>query len=182
MQSINYLLSLAFDLYLMIVLLRVWLQLARADFYNPMSQFVVRATNPLVKPLRRVIPGIGGVDWASVLLAVFVAGLKWALLMQINSGGIGWTSLAFIAPLAVVKEAGTMLFWILLVRAILSWVSQGRSPIEFVLLQLTEPLLTPIRRVLPAMGGLDLSILVMFVALNFMNLALTDLLPYWRIL
>src|SRR5690606_39522037 len=73
MNTAYFLINTIFDIYLMVVLLRVWLQWARADFYNPMSQMVVKVTNPLVIPLRRVIPGFGGVDMASVLLATIVA-------------------------------------------------------------------------------------------------------------
>ncbi|RKF15668.1 YggT family protein [Alginatibacterium sediminis] len=178
MQAFQYLINIVFDLYLMIVLLRIWLQLVRADFYNPFSQFVIKATNPVVAPLRRIIPGLGGVDWASVLIAFAVAALKWALLMGMT-GAISWQFLPYIAALNVVKEAGTMIFWVLLLRAILSWVSQGRSPVEYVMSQLSEPLLSPIRRVIPAIGGLDLSVLVLFIILNFLNLLMAGWIPYW---
>ncbi|WP_026957709.1 MULTISPECIES: YggT family protein [Aliagarivorans] len=177
MQALNFLIGTVFDLYLMVVLLRVWLQLARADFYNPLSQFVVKATNPVVAPLRRIIPGVGGIDWASLLFAFVVAAAKWALLFQIRAGVTDWQGIPIIAALNVVKEAGTMVFWVLLLRAILSWVSQGRSPIEYVLHQLSEPLLAPIRRVVPVMGGLDLSVLVLFIALNFLNILISGWFP-----
>lgn len=177
MQALNFLIGTVFDLYLMVVLLRVWLQLARADFYNPLSQFVVKATNPVVAPLRRIIPGVGGIDWASLLFAFVVAAAKWALLFQIQAGVTDWQGIPIIAGLNVVKEAGTMVFWVLLLRAILSWVSQGRSPIEYVLHQLSEPLLAPIRRVVPVMGGLDLSVLVLFIALNFLNILIGGWFP-----
>lgn len=86
----------------------------------------------------------------------------------------------FFGLLALIKAAGGLLFWVLLIRAILSWVSQGRNPIEYVMNQLTEPLMAPIRRVLPAMGGLDLSILVLFLGLQFANYLMGDLIgPIW---
>ena len=75
MEAINYLLKFAFDTLLMILVLRVWLQLVRADFYNPLSQFIVKVSNPLVIPFRRIIPGFGGIDLATVLLAYIVATL-----------------------------------------------------------------------------------------------------------
>ena len=156
MNTAYFLINTIFDLYLMVVLLRVWLQWARADFYNPMSQMVVKLTNPLVVPLRRVIPGFGGLDMASVLLA-------------------DWLTLSLFAGLTVLKKAGSMIFWVLLIRAILSWVSQGRNPIEYVMHQLTEPFLAPIRRILPALGGLDLSVLVAFIGLQAINYLLGDL-------
>ena len=76
MQAIVFLLNALFDIYLMVVLLRIWLQWARADFYNPLSQFVVKATHPILAPMRRVIPSLGGLDLAAVLLALIVASLK----------------------------------------------------------------------------------------------------------
>lgn len=80
----------------------------------------------------------------------------------------------------MLKAAGGLLFWVLLIRAILSWVSQGRSPIEYVMHQLTEPLTAPIRRILPQMGGLDLSVLVLFIGLQFANFLMGDIIgPVW---
>lgn len=168
MNTAYFLINTIFDLYLMVVLLRVWLQWARADFYNPMSQMVVKLTNPLVVPLRRVIPGLGGLDLASVLLALLIAFAKLALLKSMNVLLADWLTLSLFAALTVLKKAGSMIFWILLIRAILSWVSQGRNPIEYVMHQLTEPF-TAIRRILPALGGLDLSVLVAFIGLQAIN-------------
>ena len=164
-----------FDLYLMVVLLRVWLQWARADFYNPMSQMVVKVTNPLVIPLRRIIPGFGGLDMASVLLALIIAFAKLVLLKSMNVLLTDWLTLSLFAVLTILKKTGSMIFWVLLIRAILSWVSQGRNPIEYVMHQLTEPFLAPIRRILPALGGLDLSVLVAFIALQAINYLMGDL-------
>ncbi|MGL5949363.1 MAG: YggT family protein [Aeromonas sp.] len=175
MNSAYFLINTLFDLYLMVVLLRVWLQWARADFYNPLSQSVVKLTNPLVVPLRRVIPGFAGIDMASVLVALLVAMSKLVLLKLLGIFVASWLNLALFAGLTLLKQFGSMLFWVLLVRAILSWVSQGRNPIELVMQQLTEPLLSPIRRILPALGGLDLSVLVLFIALQAANFLLGDL-------
>ena len=82
--------------------------------------------------------------------------------------------------LSLLKAIGGLLFWVLLLRAILSWVSQGRSPVEYVMVQLTEPMLAPIRNILPAMGGFDLSVLVLFLILQFANYLIGDLVgPIW---
>lgn len=177
MNSMQFLVNTFFDLYIMIVILRLWLQAARADFYNPFSQFVVKATQPVLKPLRRIIPSVGSIDLATVLFAYILCVLKFVLLMTIASNGaMGFSpDLLIIGLMALVKAAGTLLFWVLILRAILSWVSQGRSPIEYVFHQLTEPMLAPIRRFIPAMGGLDLSVLVLFVILQFANFLIGDL-------
>ena len=84
MEAINYLLSFAFDALLMLLVLRVWLQIVRADFYNPLSQFIVKVTNPMVIPLRRIIPGFGGIDVSTLLLAFTVASLKFIVIPLIN--------------------------------------------------------------------------------------------------
>ena len=126
-------------------------------------------------PLRRVIPGFGGLDMASVLLAIIIAFAKLALLKSMNVLLTDWLTLSLFAVLTILKKTGSMIFWVLLIRAILSWVSQGRNPIEYVMHQLTEPFLAPIRRILPALGGLDLSVLVAFIALQAINYLLGDL-------
>lgn len=180
MNTAYFLINTLCNLYLMIVLMRIWLQLARADFYNPVSQFVVKATNPVLKPLRRVIPGFFGIDMAAVLLAILVATLKLVLFKALHIMDGSWSTMLLVGVLSVLKTAGTMLFWVMIIRAILSWVSQGNNPIEYLMFQLTEPLLAPIRRIIPAMGGLDLSMLVAFIILQVLNFLMGDLIgPLW---
>lgn len=182
MNSMSFLVSTLFDLYIMVVILRIWLQAARADFYNPFSQFIVKATQPVVAPLRRMIPSLGSIDMATLLFAYVLCVAKYVVLVLIASGGnfsFG-VDFLFLGLLSLIKAAGGLLFWVLLIRAILSWVSQGRSPIEYVFHQLTEPMLSPIRRIIPAMGGFDLSVLVLFIALQFANFLMGDLVgPIW---
>ncbi|OIQ24647.1 YggT family protein [uncultured Vibrio sp.] len=183
MSSMSFLISTLFDLYIMVVMLRIWLQASRADFYNPFSQFIVKATQPVVAPLRRVIPSIGSIDLATILFAYVLCVLKFVALVLVNSSGsfVFSADFLFLGLLSLLKAAGGLLFWVLLIRAILSWVSQGRSPIEYVFHQLTEPMLAPIRRILPAMGGFDLSVLVLFIALQFANFLMGDLIgPIWH--
>lgn len=174
MQATEFLISTLFDLYLMVVILRVWLQIARADFYNPVSQFVVKATNPLLIPLRRVIPGIGGVDWAGVVLVYAVAFAKISVLQLVIAGNFPATQIAIVAVIAAVKEVFSLMFWVMVIRAILSWISQGYNPIEALLHQLTEPLLAPIRKFIPPIGGLDLSLLVFLIGLQFLQILFND--------
>ncbi|NDV90224.1 YggT family protein [Alteromonas sp. 345S023] len=174
MNATVFLVDTLFSLYLMVVILRLWLQAVRADFYNPLSQFVVKATHPIVGPLRRVIPSIGRFDTATFVLAVAVAALKLVSLIAISGGSFNPLSISILAVITVVKELLSLMFWVLLLRAILSWVSQGQSPVDYVLYQLTEPFLAPIRRVIPPLGGLDLSVLIAIIALQFLQLLLQD--------
>lgn len=176
MNAVNFLIDTLFDLYLMVVLLRVWLQLARADFYNPFSQFIVKATQPVVAPLRRFIPGLGGLDIATIIFAFVVAMAKIFVLSLVLNFNITIVEMLISALAIVITTTFKLLFWILVIRAILSWVSKGQNPIEAVMIQLTEPLLSPVRRVIPAMGGLDLSMLVVLLGLQFLEKLFNDLL------
>lgn len=175
MNAFNFLVDTLFDLYIMVILLRVWLQLARADFYNPFSQFIVKATQPVVAPLRRFIPAIGSLDTATVIFAVAVAALKVLVTTLMLNQGMNPLVIGLYSIVIVVTSAFKMLFWVLIIRAILSWVSQGQNPIEAVMIQLTEPLLRPIRNRLPAMGGLDLSMVVVILGLQFLEILFRDL-------
>ena len=179
MSASVFLITTIFNLYLMVVLLRLWLQMARADFYNPFSQFVVKATHPIVGPMRRDIPSIGTFDVATLVLAILVAMAKYLVLNLLFGGNINPVGLVIISLLDVVKEFLTLVFWVLILRAVLSWVSQGRNPIEYVMQQLTEPFLAPIRRIIPPIGGLDLSVLIAIIALQALQLVLRDYLPYY---
>lgn len=176
MQATQFLISTLFDLYMMAVILRIWLQLTRADFYNPVSQFVVKITNPVLIPLRRIIPGFAGIDWAGIVLLLLVGFAKIALLQVLYGVGFPAVQILIASSISIVKEVLNLIFWVMLIRVILSWVSQGYNPIEALLNQLTEPMLNPIRRILPDMGGFDLSIMVFLIGLKFVELGFQDLL------
>lgn len=182
MEAINYLLKFAFDALLMILVLRVWLQLVRADFYNPLSQFIVKVSNPLVIPLRRIIPGLGGIDLSTIILAYLIATLTFIIIPLINGGPIDAVMALYLGLIYLIKQTGMLLFIIMLVMALMSWVVQGYNPTQMIFHQLTAPILTPIRRVIPSIGGLDLSVLVAFLSLNVINILLSGWVPYWAML
>tara|TARA_R110001583_G_scaffold26757_2_gene96240 strand:- start:5592 stop:6086 length:495 start_codon:yes stop_codon:yes gene_type:complete len=160
----------------MVILLRVWLQVARADFYNPFSQFVVKATQPIVGPLRRFIPSLGGWDSATILFGFMIACLKVVVLSLMMNAAINPTVIAVSGLVILLTAVFKLIFWVLVLRAILSWISKGQNPIEAVMIQLSEPLLAPVRRFIPPIGGLDLSMIVVLVALQFVELLVNDLL------
>ncbi|WMQ74847.1 MAG: hypothetical protein GPOALKHO_001865 [Sodalis sp.] len=164
------------DLYIMVMLLRIWMQWTRCDFYNPFSQLIVKITQPLIGPLRRVIPTLGPLDSASLLLALILAVIKIPLLMLIEVHVLILEPIFLLAGLlTLLKVAGELVFWVVIIRSLLSWVSQGRSPMDVVLYQLTEPLMYPIRRILPAMGSIDFSAMVVILilyALSYLGMSL----------
>ncbi|AGH80256.1 hypothetical protein PCNPT3_01570 [Psychromonas sp. CNPT3] len=176
MNSVNFLINTIFDIYIMIILLRIWLQVARADFYNPFSQFIVKATQPIVGPLRRFIPSMGGWDSACILFAFVIACLKIVTLSLVFNSELHIIAILISGLFIIVQAIFKLIFWVLILRAILSWISKGNNPVEAVMIQLSEPLLAPVRRFIPAIGGLDLSMLVVLFALQFVELFVNDLL------
>lgn len=179
MNAMSFLVNTLFDLYLMVVILRIWLQLAKADFYNPLSQFVVKATHPLVAPMRRVLPAMGALDTASLVLAILVVVAKLVSLSLIAGAALDPLPILILSLVTVLKKAGVLLFWMLIIRAILSWFNQGYNPIIMIMEQLTEPVMAPVRRIIPPIGGLDLSVMVVLIGMNFLNILLAQYVPYW---
>lgn len=188
MQTLSFLISTLIEIYMLVLLLRIWMQWARCDFYNPFSQFVVKATQPVVAPLRRVIPSFGPIDTSSLLIAVILALLKATLIMGIINGSmvnfsIFYGLLPYIAMFGLfilLKNVGMIIFWVLIIMAIMSWISRGRNPLEYVLIQLAEPILNPIRRFLPGMGGIDFSPMVLILLLYVINMGMSEFLSSYR--
>jgi len=153
------LLGILFQLYISALLLRFWLQWARADFYNPLSQVIVRATDLVCKPLRNIFPTHRRYDWASLMLAFVISAFLITLRFSLFTH-----QLPPLAPLLIrtlfnfITGSLQLLFWVLIIRAVASWiVPQGGNPAMNILIQLTEPLLRPFRRLLPATGAIDFS-------------------------
>ena len=162
------------SLYLLIVLLRFILQLVRADFYNPLSQFIVRATQPLLKPLRRVIPGFAGIDIASLVLAIIVQLVLLAVIIMLMGSALPPVLQLLVWSLVGVTALFVKIFFFaLIISVILSWVApQSHNPAAMLVNQLCEPVLAPIRGLLPSMGGLDLSPIFAFIALRLVDMLL----------
>ena len=171
-EALIYIVQTLGSLYLLIVLLRFILQLVRADFYNPLSQFTVKVTQPLLKPLRRIIPGFGGLDLASLALAILVQLVLMVLVILIagaNPAAVGLQLLVW-AIIAVTSLFLKIFFFAMIISVILSWVAPGSyNPGAQLVNQICEPLLAPFRRLLPNLGGLDISPIFAFIALNLLD-------------
>ncbi|MCR9185502.1 MAG: YggT family protein [Halieaceae bacterium] len=169
-----YLLQTALNLALLAILLRFLLQLVRADFYNPVSQFLAKVTNPLVLPVRRVIPAYRGLDLSTLLLALLLQMAAIVALLALNGlGPPGIMTLLVWSVLGVVGLLVNIYFFALLAMIILSWIAPGgRHPALLLLFQLTEPVMAPFRRMLPNMGGIDFSPILVFILINVIQIAL----------
>jgi len=166
-----YLIDAVFGLYLIAVMLRFLLQLVRANFHNPICQFLVKITNPPLVPLRRIIPGFKGVDVASLFL-LFAIQLSAILLKLLILGQT--FSIVVIIPIAIADLLSLTLnifMLAILVQVVLSWVGQGvHNPITTTIYSLTEPVLRPVRRLLPPIAGMDLSPLVVLLLIPLIKM------------
>ncbi|MFT6756895.1 MAG: YggT family protein [Chitinophagales bacterium] len=171
-----YLIKTVTSFYVGLILIRFLLQVAKADFYNPISQFVVKATNPGLLPLRKIIPGLWGLDLASLLLAVIVQMLAIHAILMLVGYGFGHPANTFIWSLiAVVATATKFLFFSIIISIVFSWLAPSSShPALALLHQINEPILGPVRRMLPAMGGLDFSPILVFILLNIIDILIRN--------
>lgn len=158
------------SLYLLVVLLRFILQLVRANFYNPLCQFTVKATQPLLKPLRRVIPSLFGLDMSSLVLAIIVQMVIFAVVLSLSYIPFNVLGLLAWAIIGVTALFLKVFFFALIISVILSWVAPGSaSPGAELVNQITEPALAPFRRFLPSMGGLDISPILAFMVIQLIQ-------------
>lgn len=177
MAALTYLLDTLAGLLSGVFLLRFLMQLNRVSFANPLGSFVVTATNWAVKPLRRVLPGVFGLDLASVLPAYLVQCGLLAALLALRAGPLlpDGATLALLVLwqglIALVRVAIWVFIAALFLQAVLSWVNPW-SPLAAPVGQFTRPVLAPIRRFLPPIGGLDLSPLLAIVLLQALLLLL----------
>lgn len=168
-SAFSYLISTLISLYVTAVMLRLLLQWVRADFYNPLCQFLVKATNPVLVPMRRVIPSIGKLDTASVVLMLileFISVWVLSLLSPLN-----WNAgqVFLFAVISLVAMLLWTYFILIIVMLLLSWFGRNwRHPVIPLVYQLTEPVLRPIRKVIPPISGIDLAPLLALIIIRFL--------------
>ncbi|NDY95542.1 YggT family protein [Wenzhouxiangella limi] len=172
-SAFSFLIETVIHLYLVVILLRVLLEAARADFYNPIVQVLVRLTDPLLRPLGKLIPNVGRLNLSAVVLLYVIQLIGLFILMLLSGRPPDPLLLALLAVMRLVRMVLVLYMILILVGVILSWVGHGvRHPIVPLIFQLTEPVLAPIRRVLPNLGGLDLSPLVAIIGIQFLIILL----------
>jgi len=186
LDAFSFLVGMVFNLYAMLLALRFIMQIFKADYYNPLAQFVVKVTDPVLKPVRRIIPSFKSYDTSSLLLTFVVLFLKLVLLKVLQTtvlpvAGKGlyaasqsFGTLFFIAIVDVVYLLFNVFIFAMIIQAILSWFpNPSTDSIRNLLSGITEPVLRPIRKRLPPIGGLDLSVLVGIIGLFFLQLLVT---------
>lgn len=156
------------DLYILTFVLRLILQAVRADFRNPISQFVLKITDPLVLPVRRVVPPVGPVDTATVLIALALQALLTGILLNIAcTTGPNVIQLIGLSVIRLARLTLNIYFFLIIAQVIISWVATGQYNPMFVLLsQVVDPVLRPFRRLIPPIAGVDLSPLFAIIAIQ----------------
>ena len=167
-----FLVQTVFGLYLTLVIIRFMLQLAKADFYNPLAQAVVKMTQPFVAALQKVMPRTGRFSLATLVLAFLVQLLLIVVVLLIAGFGLpNPVSLAIWSLIGLVSQVLDLLFFAILASIVLSWLApQTKHPGAYLLHQLTEPVMSPVRRMLPSLGSLDFSPIVVFIMINLVEM------------
>ncbi|WP_150540272.1 YggT family protein [Actinobacillus vicugnae] len=146
-----------------VLVLRTWLQFCRVDPYMPLSQSLLRLTSPLVNPVSKVIPTVKNINFAALLIALLLLAFEKFIL------GVPAAMAVLAGLLGVIKTFGQILFFTTLIRALMSWVTRGDHPLDYMVAQITEPVLGFIRKLLPRTGMLDFSVMVLGFGLILLN-------------
>jgi YggT family protein len=172
-----YLIQTVANIYLLFVLVRFLLQLCKANFYNPISQFVVKVTAPPIGPLQKVFPSFNNFNSACVMLAIIVQMMAIQGSAFVYSGSlVPLLSMLIWSVLGIATLLLNIYFYGLLIVIVLSWVApQSRHPAIALLWQLMEPIMAPFRKLIPPLGGLDLSPILMFMLLNVLRILVRNL-------
>jgi YggT family protein len=165
-----------FDLYIFVVMLRIVLQWVNADFRNPLFETVAKFTNAPLKPIRRIIPVIHGIDFAAIFLLLALEVIKLSLLVWLQVGGIPrFSGLVVLAFAELLNQLINIFFYAIIGSAILSWVSPlSQGPLVEVLWRLTEPLMRPVRRFIPPVGGFDITPIPVLLVLKLITIVIVQ--------
>jgi YggT family protein len=176
-NPLEFLVTTLLGLYILAVMLRFLLGLVRADFYNPVSQFLVRITNPLLVPMRKVIPTVGKFDSSAVVLMLVLQLLSVLIVVALRGAGVSFVAVLAFAIGELLMLLINIFLFAIIVQVILSWVSPGTySPVNAILYSLTNPVLQPFRRIIPPLSGIDLSPLFALIALQVARMLILPLL------
>jgi YggT family protein len=179
LNPLIFLINTLFSLYILAVMLRLFLQWVRANFYNPIAKFLITITQPLLRPLRRFLPAIGNMDTASILLLLVLTMIKLAIISSLVLS-VPPLPLLLLASVGDLISLAFDVFKIaIILQVILSWLAPATyNPATILLFNLTEPLLRPVRNLVPPMGGLDLSPLVVLLGLQVVSMLIEPLFPH----
>lgn len=178
-QALIFIVGTISQLYLFVVLLRLWLPWLRADFRNPIAQGILRLTSPLVIPVRRFVPPVGRLDTATVIVAFVLQYLTILVILLVSGSMAGILPIAITALLDLVILSCRLFTFAIIIHIVLSWVAPGTyNPATALIAMLVEPVLRPFRKIVPSLGGLDISPIFAIILLQALSIVLsTELRP-----
>jgi YggT family protein len=166
MNPFVFLIDILLHLYISALMLRIILQVVRADFYNPISQFIVKITNPVVKPLRKIIPGFWGIDMATLVIVLALGMVKTLVVHGVLP--VEW--LIIKSLIETIDLALSVFLYAIIIQALLSWVNPDPyNPVVGLLNSITWPVLKHFRKLMPDLGGFDLSPIFAIIAILFVQ-------------
>jgi YggT family protein len=177
-QALYFIIKTLAQLYLLLLLLRFWLPILRADFRNPIAQGILRITSPLIIPLRRIVPPIGRLDTSTIMVAYILEFLLVLVLLAIRGLTVSTLPIAITALLELAILSLNLFFFVILLKVILSWVApQNYNPMTVLLNTMAEPVLRPFRRIIPPIGGFDISPIFAIILLKAAEIVLQTYRP-----
>lgn len=166
------------QLYLFVLILRLLLPWFRADFHNPIAQAILKVTSPLVIPLRRILPPVGRIDTATLVVAFIITYLTILVLLLIRGATASIGAIALSSVVYLILFTLRLFVFAIIVRVILSWLApSGYNPAMAIIYSITDPLLRPFRRIIPPMGGFDLSPIFAIILIGAMAIVVGGFLP-----
>lgn len=169
-----FLVSTLFDIYIFVLVIRLILVWVRANYFNPVSQVIIKLTNPLVIPLRRILPNVANIELSTLVLTFIFELIKYFLLGVVALGIPKVIGLPVLAVADMLKILLNIFFYAIFLQAILSWVQPGYSPMSQVLSQITSPIMRPIHRLIPPVAGFDLSPIPALIGLQLLIILLVS--------
>lgn len=175
MRAIIYIIDAIAGLITLVLLLRFWLPWVGADFRNPFAQGILQATSPLINPLRRIVPAIGRIDTATVLVALIVQAIAVTVVLLLLSAPLSIRFILVGAVFELIILSLQMFIFAIIIRIVLSWIAPGNySPVTALLNDLTDPILRPFRRFVPTFGGFDISPIFAIILLGAVSILIED--------
>ena len=177
-SALNFIIGSLAQLYLFVLILRLLLPWFRADFHNPIAQAILKATSPLVIPLRRILPPIGRIDTATLVVAFVITYLTILVLLLIAGATAPIGAIALSSVVYIILFTLRLFVFAIIVRVILSWLSPGGyNPAMAIIYSITDPLLRPFQRIIPSMGGFDLSPIFAIILIGALAIVVSGFLP-----
>ncbi len=172
-NALLFLIQMVFDLYLLVLMVRLILFWSKSNYFNPITQTVIKLTQRIINPLRRIIPNYKNLETATLVTIFIIESIKYFLLGLIAYGVQNSVGIFFLAFIEMIKLLLNTFFYAILLQAILSWVNAGYSPLGEVLAQITSPIMRPLRRLIPPVGGFDISPIPALIGLQLLLILLS---------